>query len=75
MVTFESPQEVVIVIRDPGPGFDANTVPDPMASENMFKSSGRGVYLINQLMDEVGFRDGGREVHMRKRADSEVRSS
>jgi anti-sigma regulatory factor (Ser/Thr protein kinase) len=70
VVTFESPQEVVIVIRDPGPGFDANTVPDPMAGENMFKSSGRGVYLINQLMDEVGFRDGGREVHMRKRADS-----
>ena len=75
VVTFESPQEVVIVIRDPGPGFDANTVPDPMTAENMFKSSGRGVFLINQLMDEVGFRDGGRDVHMRKRADSEVRSS
>lgn len=71
-VTFESPQEVVIVIRDPGPGFDANTVPDPMAAENMFKSSGRGVYLINQLMDEVGFRDGGREVHMRKKAEPAV---
>ena len=72
VVTFESPHEVVIVIRDPGPGFDANTVPDPMASENMFKASGRGVYLINQLMDEVGFRDGGREVHMRKRAETTV---
>jgi anti-sigma regulatory factor (Ser/Thr protein kinase) len=71
-VTFESPQEVVIVVRDPGPGFDANAVPDPMTSENMFKSSGRGVYLINQLMDEVGFRDGGREVEMRKRAEREV---
>lgn len=79
VVTFESPQEVVIVIRDPGPGFDTNTVPDPMAAENMFKTSGRGVYLINQLMDEVGFRDGGREVHMRKRAETaaetEARSS
>lgn len=70
-VTFENPAEVVIVIRDPGPGFDASTVPDPMAQENLFKASGRGVYLINQLMDEVGFRDGGREVHMRKRSEAE----
>lgn len=67
-VTFDGPGEVVIVIRDPGSGFDAGTVPDPMDPENMLKSSGRGVYLINQLMDEVGFRDGGREVEMRKRA-------
>ena len=33
----------------------------------MFKPSGRGVFLINQLMDEVGFADGGREVQMKKR--------
>ena len=32
-----------------------------------FKGSGRGVFLINQLMDEVGFADGGREVQMKKR--------
>jgi anti-sigma regulatory factor (Ser/Thr protein kinase) len=66
-VTFDGPGEVVVVIRDPGTGFDAHAVPDPMEAENMLKSSGRGVYLINQLMDEVGFRDGGREVEMRKR--------
>ena len=51
----------------PGSGFDAATVPDPLAGENVLKSSGRGVFLINQLMDEVGFADGGREVQMRKR--------
>ena len=66
-VTINSPGEVVVVIRDPGSGFDTQAVPDPMDPENMLKSSGRGVYLINQLMDEVGFRDGGREVEMRKR--------
>ncbi|MBA3885589.1 MAG: ATP-binding protein, partial [Acidobacteria bacterium] len=43
----------------------------PLAPENLLKSGGRGVFLINQLMDTVGFRDGGREVEMRKRrADS-----
>jgi serine/threonine-protein kinase RsbW len=47
-------------------GFDPKTVPDPLARENIFKPSGRGVFLINQLMDEVAFRDGGREVLMRK---------
>lgn len=68
-VTYDASGEVGIVIRDPGPGFEPTAVPDPMAGDNMFKSSGRGVYLINQLMDAVGFRDGGREVEMRKRRD------
>jgi serine/threonine-protein kinase RsbW len=42
-------------------------VADPLAPENIFKSSGRGIFLINQLMDQVDFRDGGRELQMRKR--------
>jgi len=66
-VTFEPSGELSVVIRDPGPGFEAEAVPDPMDPKNMFKASGRGVYLINQLMDAVRFRDQGREVEMRKR--------
>lgn len=72
-VTYDDPGEIVIIIRDPGPGFDAAAVPDPLAPANVLKSSGRGVYLINQLMDEVGFRDGGRELEMRKRRDPAAR--
>ena len=71
-VTYEHSGEVVIVIRDPGPGFALASIPDPMAPQNIFKTSGRGVFLINELMDEVGFRDGGREVEMRKRRDVAV---
>jgi hypothetical protein len=67
VVTTDAKGEVVIVVRDPGPGFDAAKVPNPLAGENVLKPSGRGVFLINQLMDEVGFGDGGREVQMRKR--------
>jgi anti-sigma regulatory factor (Ser/Thr protein kinase) len=67
VVTTDAKGEVVIVVRDPGSGFDAAQVPDPLAGENVLKPSGRGVFLINQLMDEVGFGDGGREVQMRKR--------
>jgi anti-sigma regulatory factor (Ser/Thr protein kinase) len=68
IVNWESTGEVVIVVRDPGTGFDARAVPDPLAGENVLKSSGRGIFLINQLMDEVAFEDGGRELRMRKRS-------
>jgi anti-sigma regulatory factor (Ser/Thr protein kinase) len=59
--------EVVITVRDPGSGFDPGALPDPLAPQNMLKSSGRGIFLINGLMDEVHFADGGRQVQMRKR--------
>ena len=42
-------------------------VADPLHPDNMLKTGGRGIFLINQLMDEVGFSDGGRELQMRKR--------
>ena len=68
-VTFDASGELVIVVRDPGTGFDMSTLPNPLDAENVLKPSGRGVFLINQLMDEVAFSDGGREVQMRKRRE------
>ena len=73
-VTTDASGELMIVVRDPGTGFDPATVPDPLAKENLMKGSGRGVFLINQLMDEVAFTDGGREVQMRKRRDDGSRT-
>lgn len=67
IVTSDAKGEVVIVVRDPGPGFDAASVPNPLEGDNVLKASGRGVFLINQLMDEVGFEEGGRVVQMKKR--------
>jgi anti-sigma regulatory factor (Ser/Thr protein kinase) len=69
IVTTDASGELMIVVRDPGPGFDAEKLPDPLEGDNVLKASGRGVFLINQLMDEVAFADGGREVMMRKRRD------
>ena len=66
-VTNDESGEVVIMIRDPGTGFDVASVPSPLEGENIFKPSGRGIYLINELMDEVRFADEGREIRMRKR--------
>ena len=59
--------ELMIRVRDQGDGFDPETVANPLDPENLLKSSGRGIFLINQLMDEVAFKDGGRELQMRKR--------
>jgi anti-sigma regulatory factor (Ser/Thr protein kinase) len=59
--------EVVITVRDPGTGFDPDSVANPLHPDNLMKSSGRGIFLINGLMDEVQFADGGRELQMRKR--------
>ena len=59
--------EVVITVRDPGTGFDPASVANPLHPDNLMKSSGRGIFLINGLMDEVQFADGGRELQMRKR--------
>ena len=58
---------LAIIIRDPGPGFDPTKVPDPTQGDALLASNGRGLFLIRQLMDEVAFADGGREIHMRKR--------
>ena len=68
-VTFNASGELVIVVRDPGTGFDIGAVANPLDDANMMKPNGRGVFLINQLMDEVAFADGGREVQMRKRRE------
>ena len=57
---------MLIVVRDPGPGFDPESVQSPLHGQNIFESHGRGIYLINQLMDEVRFEKGGTEIHMKK---------
>jgi anti-sigma regulatory factor (Ser/Thr protein kinase) len=66
-VACEGSGEVVITVRDPGAGFDHTSVANPLHPENILKPSGRGIFLINGLMDEVAFADGGRELQMRKK--------
>lgn len=58
--------DIMIVVRDPGEGFNPKEVPNPLATENLESNHGRGIYLINQLMDEVSFERNGAEIRMRK---------
>jgi serine/threonine-protein kinase RsbW len=57
---------MLVVVRDPGEGFDPQKLPNPLIGENVFSEHGRGVFLINQLMDQVEYKRGGTEIHMRK---------
>ncbi len=61
---------MIIVVRDSGSGFDPSKLPSPIEGKQLYAEGGRGLYLINQLMDEVRFRDGGAEIWMRKGGES-----
>ena len=58
---------LTISVKDQGNGFDYNNSPDPTTKEKLMMTSGRGVFLIRKIMDEVDFRDGGREIVMVKK--------
>jgi serine/threonine-protein kinase RsbW len=62
--------ELTIRVRDQGDGFDPDLLADPLAPENILKSSGRGIFLIRNFMDDVWLRrtpGGGMEIGMIKR--------
>ena len=65
-VSCDEEHGMLIVVRDPGTGFKPKEVPDPLVGKNVYSHHGRGIFLINQLMDEVRFERNGTEIHMRK---------
>ena len=77
-VDLETPQDqsaLTIRVRDEGEGFEPEEVADPLAPENLLKSSGRGIFLIRNFMEDVQLRrapEGGMVVQMTKRAQPNV---
>jgi serine/threonine-protein kinase RsbW len=65
-VTGDKERGILIIVRDPGEGFDPAKLPCPTDGQNLFSDHGRGIYLINRLMDEVRYQRNGAEIHMRK---------
>ena len=39
-------------VADEGGGFDYSNLPDPLAPENLLRTSGRGIFLIRSFMDD-----------------------
>jgi serine/threonine-protein kinase RsbW len=67
-----SPNEACFTVEDEGEGFDVNEIPDPCDPANLFRTSGRGVLLIYNIMDEVEYNAQGNRVKMVKRPDVSV---
>jgi len=55
---------LVIKVKDEGKGFNPSAVPNPIHEDNLLRESGRGVFLMHQLMDKVSFNANGNEVTM-----------
>jgi serine/threonine-protein kinase RsbW len=53
-----------IQVKDEGKGFVFEELPDPTAPENLLKDSGRGVFLMKNLADEVEFLNTGSVVNL-----------
>lgn len=60
-------KNLTFIVKDQGPGFDYNNLPDPTEPENLEKTHGRGVFLMMQLADMVVFSDNGATIEMQFR--------
>ncbi len=69
-----SPEKAVVVVRDEGGGFLPDDVPDCTSPDRLPVPNGRGIMLIRAYMDEVCYRDHGREVYFVKRRVSTART-
>lgn len=67
VVACDEQRGILIIVRDPGEGFNPQGIPTCTIGENLYSNHGRGIFLINQLMDKVEFHKNGTEIHMLKR--------
>ncbi len=67
-----SAKEARFTVEDEGDGFDLHAIPDPRDPENLFKTSGRGVLLIYNIMDEVQYNERGNRLTMVKRPEDSL---
>jgi serine/threonine-protein kinase RsbW len=58
------PDQIAFTITDEGPGFDYLNLPDPTDPENLEKPTGRGVFLMKHLADQIIFSENGRVVEL-----------
>ncbi len=57
-------ERIYVWVEDEGAGFDFHKLPDPTAPENLELEGGRGIFLMQNLADEVNFQDEGRKVEL-----------
>lgn len=67
--SFTSNNYLYFSITDEGEGFDFNELPDPTRVENIFKETGRGIFIIKNISDEIVFRDKGNIIEFKIKLD------
>jgi serine/threonine-protein kinase RsbW len=65
-IVFKKNESLTVIVQDQGAGFNPESIPNPIEDKNLFKTSGRGVFLMKELMDEVNysFAKGGSKVEL-----------
>ena len=56
--------KLIFETKDQGEGFNPEDIPDPLAEENLLKTSGRGVFLMEEYADEVTYSEGGTKLKL-----------
>lgn len=64
-------KKATFIVKDQGPGFDYQNLPDPTKPENITKVRGRGVFMIYRIMDSVSFNEKGNQIKMVKKKSSD----
>ncbi len=65
LIRYEASEDKLrFFIQDEGIGFDYATLPDPTLPENIEKASGRGIFLMRHLTDEIAFHEKGKIVEL-----------
>lgn len=66
--------ELKMTVEDRGEGFDTKRISDCTKEENLLKQSGRGIYLISQLMDKISYNAKGNCLSMVKRLGKKAKA-
>lgn len=64
LAVVRSQKKVIFTVEDEGEGFDFKNIPDPTTPENLEKATGRGLYLMTHLTNELLFAKNGAKVIM-----------
>ncbi|MEX0680906.1 MAG: ATP-binding protein [Balneolales bacterium] len=56
---------IFLTVCDQGSGFDPDRIPDPRTKENLLKTGGRGVWLIQEIADETQYSENGTRIDIR----------
>jgi len=62
-----TPEQVKVCVEDEGEGFDPNELPDPTSNNHLLSLYGRGVFLMQQFMDNVSYNPKGNCITLIKR--------